>query len=328
MSSAPSPIPSTNPYIVMLNEAIDDVPGVRLEFFSWRRAVLGPFDVLHVHWPETLVTGRSRGKRIARQLLFCVMLLRMWWLRIPLVRTVHNLEFPRDISTFERWLLRLTERRTTLRIRVNAHTEIASGPVETIVHGHYQDWFAAYPTVPTVPGRITFFGAIRRYKGAQGLVEAFRDTHDETLTLRVAGRPSTDALADELKAAAGDDPRIGLSFAFLSDAELVREVSEAELVVLPYPEMHNSGGVLAALSLDRPVLVADNEVNRELAAEVGPGWLLSYEAPLRARHLSDALAELRRVGERGRPDLSARGWTEVGELHVAAFRRAVELLAG
>jgi beta-1,4-mannosyltransferase len=76
------------------------------------------------------------------------------------------------------------------------------------------------------------------------------------------------------------------------------------------------------------VLVADNVVNRELAVEVGAGWVLNYAAPLRAHHLSDALIELRHAGQRGRPDLSARGWADVGELHVAAFRRAVKLLAG
>ena len=41
-------------------------------------------------------------------------------------------------------------------------------------------------------------------------------------------------------------------------------------MVLPYRQMHNSGAVLAALSLDRPVLVPATD-QRGLGAEVGPG---------------------------------------------------------
>ncbi len=61
-------------------------------------------------------------------------------------------------------------------------------------------------------------------------------------------------------------------------------------MVLPYREMHNSGAALTALSLNRPVLVPDNEVNRELAEEVGPGWVFRYDGELTGRHLLDALA--------------------------------------
>ncbi len=60
---------------------------------------------------------------------------------------------------------------------------------------------------------------------------------------------------------------------FAPDADLVREISMSEMVVLPYRFMHNSGAVLLALSLDRPVLVPDNEVNRLLEIEVGSDWV-------------------------------------------------------
>ena len=65
----------------------------------------------------------------------------------------------------------------------------------------------------------------------------------------------------------------------------MREVSESELVVLPYHQMHNSGSVLAALSLDRSVLVPDSEFNRSLAEEVGPGWVVTYDGDLTAESI-------------------------------------------
>ena len=87
--------------------------------------------------------------------------------------------------------------------------------------------------------------------------------------MTVAGNPSTTELAAELVTAAGQDDRVQLRLHFLDDQELVTVATESSLVVLPYREMHNSGGALTALSLDRAALVPDNAVNRDLRDEVG-----------------------------------------------------------
>ena len=114
------------------------------------------------------------------------------------------------------------------------------------------------------------------------------------VSLRVAGKPSGDDLAASLRRLADQDPRIDLTLDFLSDAELVGVASSSELVVLPYTHMHNSGGVLASLSLDTPVLVPRNEANEALATEVGPGWVLQYDGELDGHDLVEALAALPR----------------------------------
>ena len=49
-----------------------------------------------------------------------------------------------------------------------------------------------------------------------------------------------------MEAAAVADPRLTLDLRFVDDETLVREVSEASLVVLPYVEMKNSGALLVA----------------------------------------------------------------------------------
>lgn len=331
LQSFPAPRETTNPYVVMLARSLEATDGVRPRTFSWRRALCSRYDVFHAHWPEILVSGHSPLKKVVRQLLFAVLLVRLRVLRIPLVRTLHNLELPDGISRREVFLLRRAERRTTLWIRLNTSTEVPPGrPFETVLHGHYRDWFAPYTEPPPVPGRVAFVGLIRRYKGVADLIRAFRETVEEAPhgTLRVAGRPSTEELADELRREAAGDDRISLRLSFLSDADLVAEVGAAELVVLPYREMHNSGGTLAALSLDRPVLVPDNEVNRLLADEVGPGWVFRYRGALTGRHVLDTLHARRRQSRGTRPDLAAREWAMTGQAHLAAYRRARELRRG
>lgn len=323
LQSFPEPRETTNPYVVMLREAIDRTPGARVLTFSWRRALTARYDAFHVHWPEILVDGNGPLKKLVRQGLFVLILLRLRLTRTPLVRTVHNLELPEGLTRREVLLLRWAERATALRIRINETTELdGSTPVATVVHGHYRTWFAPHPRRELTPGRLAFVGQVRRYKGVDRLVEAFGETTDAGLGLRIAGRPTSEELAGTLRAAAAADPRIGLSLAFLPDRDLVAEVSEAELVVLPYREMHNSGGALAALSLDTPVLVPDNTVNRRLAEEVGPGWVHTFTPPLTGADLTGTLERLRSAPPAAPPDLSRREWDDAGRAHVDAYRRA------
>lgn len=323
LESFPDPRPTTNPYIVMLRDALAGQEGLELLTFSWRRALLGRWDVFHTHWPEILVSGRTPLRSAVRQSLFALVLLRARLLRKPLIRTLHNLDLPSDLGRVQTFLLRTAYHWTTLVVTINATTPPPDGKLHTqILHGHYRDWFQRVGDGIPTPGRLCFVGLIRRYKGVDGLISAFRQLPDEQdLTLRISGQPSNDQLARELTELAGDDPRIHLHFAYLSDAELVAEITASELVTLPYREMHNSGGALAALSLDRPVLVPDNDANRALAREVGEDWVQCYSGSLTGDAIVAATAVARDL--RGRPDLGRRDWSNVGADHLAAFRRAV-----
>lgn len=314
--------PTTNPYLVQLCESLDATPGVKLSFFSWKRALLGRLDVFHVHWPELLVGGHRLSGRIARRLLTAAFLVRIRLTRVAVVRTMHNLERPSDMARIDLLLLARLDRLTTLTITLNDDTPLPAGHARrTILHGHYRDWFATHPAPAAVEGRVGYVGLIRRYKGVEQLIEAFRALDAEGSTLSVAGRPSNDELKSELTALADDDERIEFHFRFLDDAELVRRIAEAEFIVLPYRHMHNSGTALAALSLARPILVPDNEVNRALAIEVGERWVHLFDG-----ELTDAdLARVRTaVSARvdGAPDLSQREWSTVGAAHAEAFRAA------
>jgi glycosyltransferase involved in cell wall biosynthesis len=306
-----------------LAERLQARPDVDLRLFSWRYALTGRYDVFHAHWPEILVSGQSPVKKAVRQLLFLGVLAK--WRRegTAVVRTQHNLDPPQGISRRERLLLRLFERRTNLVIRLNTSTPVPTGVLaETVVHGHYRTWFERYPPQPSVPGRIAYVGLVRRYKGVDRLVEAFAETSDPSLSLTVGGKPSSVELRDALVARAATDPRIRLDLRFLDDAELVAAVTSASLVVLPYLEMHNSGTALMTLSLDRPVLLPDNDVNQQLRAEVGEDWVHLYAGPLTADVLEATLRTLQRPST-ARPDLSRREWSSTAADHRRAYEQAV-----
>ena len=317
----------TNPYIAMLHDGLDQHPEVRLLTFKWGRALTEDVDVFHVHWPEVLVRGRNPFRTVARQAMVLLMLIRFRLRGTAIVRTQHNVELPQGLSRREVALLRLSERWTTLVIRLNTHTEVTDRPFVTIIHGHYRDWFSNHPREPRQRGRLAYFGLIRRYKSVDVLLRAFRalPTDGEPVTLWVGGEPSSEELRAEVAGLAATDPRIEAHLEFLTDAEIVTGATAAELVVLPYREMHNSGSLLTALSLERPVLVPDNEVNQALALEVGEGWVNRYVPPLTAGHLTDALRRVRQLASDARPDLSRRDWDHTADDHVRAYRRALSL---
>jgi glycosyltransferase involved in cell wall biosynthesis len=222
-------------------------------------------------------------------------------------------------------ILAALERQTTLVIALNSATVTPEGvPSATIVHGHYRGWFDGYDKPDARPGRLSYFGLIKPYKGVDQLLSAFAELPGD-YSLRLAGRPSPELVTGLVAQVARDD-RVELAADYVDDQELVRVVCEAELVVLPYREMHNSGVALTALSLDRPILVPQNEVNDRLSAEVGPGWVLSYRGRLDGEVLRRALESVRSIPRSPRPDLSAREWDLTGQQHVAAYGRAVSRL--
>ncbi len=323
LESFRQPKSTTNPYITQLFDSLTEVADV----IAYRpsAALLGRYDVVHLHWPELLVGGHNWRGRTVRRAVTSLLVLRWRLTRVPIVRTVHNLERPTNINAFDNRILDRIDRMTTLDIRLNDQTPPRPGiDGVTIEHGHYRDWFAPFAGGPPAPGRLGYVGLIRRYKGVEDLVAAFVRLEDPTASLHIAGKPSTSDLVEVLHEAAEGDARVTIDPRFLDDEELVHAMTDAELIVLPYRHMHNSGTALAALSVDRPVLVPDNEVNRALAEEVGPGWVLLFAGDLTADTLRRALDESRRRS--GRPDLSEREWSVSRDRHLAAFQRAVALV--
>lgn len=326
LQSFPVPRSTTNPYLVQLARGLRDLPDVQVLNFSWRAALTSKYDVFHVHWPEILVSGHSPLKKVVRQILTLALIWRLALTRTPVVRTVHNIELPQGISLREEMLLRLLERRTTLYVRLNPNTPLpAVRPSVTIPHGHYRQWFSNFPASEQICGRISYFGLIRRYKGVEDLIRAFRATADTypDLSLRLGGRPSTAELGQTIANMSRGDARIRLNLEYVSDAELVDTITSSELVVLPYRFMHNSGGALAALSLDRPVLVPANDVNQALTEEVGPGWVFQYSGELTPEAILQTLDSIPTGSPRTRPDLRTRDWHHGSLAHRAAYKQAL-----
>jgi beta-1,4-mannosyltransferase len=323
LQSGGPPHARRNPYITQLLASLPD--SVSPAYFSWRQALVGRYDVLHVHWPDALLRGRTRLRRAVRSVLWVAILARLRVQRRALVRTLHDVEPYEPVDPSQRAVLRLFDRWTTLWIALSDRTPPPRpAPTAVVGHGHYRDWYADAPEEDRVPGRILHFGLLRRYKGTESLLAAFGDLADDDATLRIVGHPQDADVIPAVERTCRGDHRVSARLEYVDDTELACEVRRSQLVVLPFDRVVNSGSTLLALSLDRPVLVPATPLTEELADEVGSDWVLTYRPPLDGPTLARALAAT--VHPRtGRPDLSRRAWSAIGAGHAAAFARARDI---
>jgi glycosyltransferase involved in cell wall biosynthesis len=107
---------------------------------------------------------------------------------------------------------------------------------------------------------VLCFGLMRPYKGIDVLIEAWRGIDDAELW--IAGMPRMDI--SHLRAIA--PPNVRFVPRFITDSELPAYFQRADLVVLPYREIDQSGVLFTALAFGKPLLLSDVGGFPEVAA--------------------------------------------------------------
>jgi beta-1,4-mannosyltransferase len=272
-----------------------------------------------------MVRRRGRAARLVARAQFVLLLARLQCRRrVVVVQTLHNVAPHETGDRTERLLLGWLHRRTDHWIALNDQTYGPPANRLTVIrHGDYRSWYRGRDVPPTTKGRLCYFGLIRPYKQVDRLVEAFAGLPGTRHSLHLAGRPGSARLAADLERAVHDDPRMSARLDYVDDDTLAAEIGAAELVVLPYAQFHNSGAVLLALSLGRPVLVPETAVTTALAEEVGPGWVITYPGDLSSAVLAEALAAAASTPRSTDPDLRRRAWPLIAVQHAECYRIAL-----
>jgi glycosyltransferase involved in cell wall biosynthesis len=136
---------------------------------------------------------------------------------------------------------------------------IPHGVLEHLAAGA-ADGADTHPPFETGEPVVLCFGLMRPYKGIDLLLEAWRGI--EGAELWVAGMPRMDVSA--LRAAA--PPGVRFVPRFIGDDELPAYFRRADLVVLPYREIDQSGVLFTALAFGKPLLLSDVGGFPEVAA--------------------------------------------------------------
>jgi len=82
---------------------------------------------------------------------------------------------------------------------------------------------------------------------------------------------------------------VRVQFRFVKVPDVTTNLSAADLLVLPYREVLNSGSALLALSCNRPILVPDLGAMSELQAAYGDEWVRTFSGPLDEHLLQKAM---------------------------------------
>lgn len=298
---------------------------VQIVYFSWTAALFGRYDVFHVHWPEFLVRADTAWKMRGKRLLASILLSRLRRRHTAVVRTLHNMSPHEGVGSDEVEFIDSLDRLTSVYVRLNRSTTPPDDrPCETILHGDYVRRFAALvePRSLSRDGVLLSAGLIRPYKGVLELIGAMRGvTHD--LTLRVVGKPVDATFRRAVETAAQNNPHIFMHFGFIPDRQLVDEVRGAECVVLPYRTIHNSGMLLVALSLGRPVLVPRSDTTEEMQREVGAEWVQMFDGEIDCEAIDKAVDIFRSSPRGDAPHFEGRDWQTVGRRHAEVYALAL-----
>jgi glycosyltransferase involved in cell wall biosynthesis len=184
---------------------------------------------------------------------------------------------------------------------------------------------------------ILFFGRIRPYKGIEHLLDAFRllvAKHPD-YRLILAGEPKkgSEQYRDEIQQMVENDFKSGQiipKFQFIPDHEMEVYLKAADLLVLPYKEIFQSGVLFLAYSYGLPVVATDVGSFREEIVEGNTGFLCKPEdvvdlaSTLEKYFASDLYRDLLTR----RPEIreyarSVHSWDAVAELTRKAYEESL-----
>jgi beta-1,4-mannosyltransferase len=80
-----------------------------------------------------------------------------------------------------------------------------------------------------------------------------------------------------------------VAFEFVKKEDVSMFMQAADLVVLPYRSIFNSGSALLALSFNKPVLLPDLGAMGELKNDFGNSWVQTFTGNLDAKTLEHSL---------------------------------------
>ncbi len=160
------------------------------------------------------------------------------------------------------------------------------GQLRVIPHGAFDYYRGLAPDVlrATAPVRLLFAGSIKPYKGLDLLVESLATLAEQTPVgswhLVVAGHPGYDLEKMQQRVRTMNlDAHVTWTLRHQTERELGALLHDAHVIVLPYREIDQSGVLLAAVGVQRPVVATSVGAFPELLVHGEHGLLVPPNEP-------------------------------------------------
>ncbi len=294
--SIPGQRHAQNSYFGLLWNAVQGA-GIKMVDARTTAALLLKFDILHLHFPEHLVTERRLHSAllIAPMFLCYVAIARM--LGKKFVWTIHEV-YPKRRQWLARpylWCLRILANayifmnRTSEQEFLNRYPRQRRKVAWRISHSSYPVTKISTIRRNEVRTSLTqgadcllvgFLGEIRPYKNPAAL--AFlpaTDPHGRLVRLVVAGafHESCDVDDIEAKLKAINPNRLVRIEVRLSDDELSEAIQSIDVVFMPYLQGWNSGFALLALACGSRLLCSALPMFHEIRETLGSPWIYLFD---------------------------------------------------
>lgn len=295
-----------NPYLNLMNLA-PRAAGYRFVERSAYESLLksldflGAGDVLHIHWTAPIAQPAASHRQAEKRVRTVQSRLAAAKERgVKVIWTVHN-RLPHELSHMEaerRLYGVLAEAADLIHVMAPATADLVSDvvtlPPEKIVQIPHPSYLGIYESdITRAEARasfglepddyaILFLGQIRPYKGIDLLLEAVANTRRDDgrrPVLLLAGSASAESIAqyDDLKPAG---IRTITSFESVPDADIARWYGAADIAVLPYRAILNSGSVHLAATMKVPAVLPGLPHLREQFGSQSWVSFFDVEAPL------------------------------------------------
>ena len=185
---------------------------------------------------------------------------------------------------------------------------------------------------------ILFFGNIRPYKGLEYLIAAFRQVLAMGVSCRliIVGRPSKcEEYWAKIRNEIREDVQSGqvlLKAEFIPDDEAEVYFKAADVLVLPYREIYQSGVLFTGYSFGLPVIAAEVGSLKDEIVEGSTGFVFRPEDPadlakaIQRYFASDLYADLRnRRGEISAYAMETHSWGVVGQMTKSVYANLLRM---
>ena len=202
---------------------------------------------------------------------------------------------------------------------------IAADKVTVIAHGAFTHLLGV-PGERALPAELAavdkpvvlFFGLLRPYKGLDVLLDAWRAA-DLDAELWIVGMPRMDVAPLRAAAPAG----VRWVSRFVADDEVAAYFRRADLVVLPYREIDQSGVLFTALAFGAPLVLSAVGGFPEVAGDgaaalVAPGDVAALAGELQ-RLLADDAARARLAAGARAAAAGRYSWDAIAAAHLALY---------
>ncbi len=292
--------PGFNPYQRLITESIEGAGGNVLrippaKWFPLQNAVSAECDILHLDWPHDWYNGKNA---VTQFLKTCMYLQGLRGLRKKtVIWTAHNLiahDSPNP-KREHRMIQKLINQCRGVMVLSEASRELLLAEyrvpkqveIKKVYHGHYIDCYVNQTTRKDARKKLGIAsnefvylvpGAIKPYKGHAEAIAAFKSVSTESDTLLIAGG-GDNSFIDELRTMAKANTctsrgKIKFVPGFIADEEFQNFYNAADVTVLPFRHVLNSGSLLLAMSFGSPVIAPKMGSIPEIAM---PEYFFGYE---------------------------------------------------